>query len=469
MFDKCRFTSNCPDETVYLGRPWRTFAKTVILNSWIGAHIKKEGWHDWNKEDARKTTFYAEYGNSGPGADTSGRVDWCHLLTKEEAEQFSKEKVLETSESKKAGETKQMEMTRRFPATDIYYTSLRSMQERFDEVCRQDGFCARTAEEYSLWKRQTRKLLSELIGLPKMKLCDLLPEVKESVMLADGIRRDKLVLQVEPGVFMPVFVLVPERIRESEIQCFIALPGHQGAGKYSVAGCYDIPAAKACIDKFHYDYGTQLAREGFVTFCPDCRGFGERRELQMQKDEETAFINGSCYQLSHMAEPLGLTVTGMNTWDIMRLIDYIQTRGEWKTERIGCLGFSGGGMQTLWASALDDRIGVSVISGYFYGYKEAHLERNGNCNCNYVPHLWEHVDMGDIGALLAPRPVLIQSCQDDHLNGVRGLKNVTEQLDIMRGAYELYEAEDRLHHEVCEGGHQWHGEHLAENLKALGL
>lgn len=94
VFDHCRFTSDCPPETVYLGRPWRSFAKTVILNSELGAHIKKEGWHDWNKADARNSVFYAEYGNYGAGAETSGRVDWCHILTAEEAAHFTKERVL---------------------------------------------------------------------------------------------------------------------------------------------------------------------------------------------------------------------------------------------------------------------------------------------------------------------------------------------------------------------------------------
>ncbi len=94
VFDKCRFTSDCAPETVYLGRPWRSFAKTVIMRSELGAHIKKEGWHDWNKADARELTFYAEYENYGPGAVPEARVAWSHQLTAEEAEQYTKEKVL---------------------------------------------------------------------------------------------------------------------------------------------------------------------------------------------------------------------------------------------------------------------------------------------------------------------------------------------------------------------------------------
>ena len=358
---------------------------------------------------------------------------------------------------------------RRFPKIETYYSTLQAMQKRFDAEKRKHRLVAETKEEYLLWKQQPRVLLADLIGLPKMQQCNLNPQTLEVVELPGGITREKVLIQVEPDIYMPMFILIPKKLRTGTVQCFIALPGHQGAGKFSVAGCYDIPAAMDCIEKFHYDYGMQLAKEGFVTFCPDCRGFGERRELALQKEEEASFKNGSCYQISHMAEPLGMTLTGMNTWDIFRLLDYIQTRTEWNTGHIGCLGFSGGGMQTLWAAALDDRISVAAISGYLYGYKEALLERNGNCNCNYVPHLWEHGDMGDIAALLAPRPVWVQSCREDHLNGSRGIANVTEQLDIMRKAYRFYQAEHQIHHEICPGGHQWHEENLADYLNKLGV
>ena len=358
---------------------------------------------------------------------------------------------------------------RRFPKIETYYSTLSAMQNRFDNEERPDRLQSETMEDYLVWKSNTRKLLADLIGLPKMQSCDLAPETLEIAKLPNGITREKVIIRVEPDIYMPMYILIPPTIRKGEVQCFIALPGHQSAGKYSIAGCYDIPAAKGCIEKYHYDYGMQLAKEGFVTFCPDCRGFGERRETAMQKEEETNFVNGSCYQISHMAQPLGMTLVGMNTWDIFRLIDYIKTRTEWNTKRLGCLGFSGGGMQTLWAAALDDRISIPVISGYLYGYKEALLERNGNCNCNYVPHLWEHLDMGDIAALLAPRPVWIQSCREDHLNGTGGLTNVTKQLDIMRRAYRIFEAEHKIFHEICPGGHMWHEENLKEYLCKLGI
>lgn len=94
VFKNCRFTSNCEPNSVYLGRPWRDYGRVVIIDSWIGEHIKEEGWHNWNREYAQDTVFFAEYGNRGPGSDVNKRVSWAKQLTKEEALMYSKENVL---------------------------------------------------------------------------------------------------------------------------------------------------------------------------------------------------------------------------------------------------------------------------------------------------------------------------------------------------------------------------------------
>ena len=301
-----------------------------------------------------------------------------------------------------------------------------------------------------------------------METCDLDPRVEEVVELENGIRREKVILQVEPEVYMPMYILIPPKQNEGKQKCFLALPGHQGAGKFSVAGRDDIPAVKRMIEFYHYDYGMQLAKRGYVAICPDCRGFGERRDEALQKGtDEKSFLTSTCFHLAHMAEPLGETVAGMCTWDASRLIDYVYERGEWDTDDLGVVGFSGGGMQTLWVSALDDRVKKCIISGYLYGYRDALLLLNGNCSCNYVPHLWEHFDMGDIASLIAPRPLAVQSCRDDHLNGPRGLVNVTEQMDIVRKAYSLYGKEEYPIHDVREGDHCWHEEVLDIALPRL--
>ena len=346
-----------------------------------------------------------------------------------------------------------------------YYGSLKNMERKFEKRARQAAFAGETREEWLAWKQNTRVMLWNLLGLNRMESCSLNPVVEERVTLDGGIVREKVIIQTEPEVWMPMYILIPQSEGKEKQTCFIAPPGHQGAGKYSVAGCCDIPAVADMIRFYNYDYGMQLAKLGYVAICPDCRGFGERRDEALQDETEESFLNSTCFHLAHMAEPLGQTVAGMCTWDLMRLVDYIEARGEWRLDTLGCLGFSGGGMQTMWLTAMDDRICQAFISGYLYGYRDSLLKLNGNCSCNYVPGLWEQLDMGDIASLIAPRPLVIQSCREDKLNGERGLANVLEQLGIVRRAYSLFDSKGRVIHEVCPGGHCFHGDHLGEHLE----
>ncbi len=93
VFINCRITGNAKKNTYYLGRPWRPHAKTVFINCYLGDHIKPEGWHNWNKPEAEKTTFYAEYGSKGPGAKPEARVAWAHRLTESELQKYTLENI----------------------------------------------------------------------------------------------------------------------------------------------------------------------------------------------------------------------------------------------------------------------------------------------------------------------------------------------------------------------------------------
>ncbi len=89
VFINCEFTSAPGVDRVYLGRPWRDFARTAILRSELGAHIDPAGWHNWSRPAAERTVRYAEYGNFGPGADRAGRVPWSGILTDAEASRYT--------------------------------------------------------------------------------------------------------------------------------------------------------------------------------------------------------------------------------------------------------------------------------------------------------------------------------------------------------------------------------------------
>jgi pectinesterase len=97
VFKNCDLTANENVTKVYLGRPWRIYAKTVFINCNLGSHILPVGWHNWSKPDAEKTSFYAEYNSTGEGASPKTRVLWSHQLSKSQAKKYSTENVLGTT------------------------------------------------------------------------------------------------------------------------------------------------------------------------------------------------------------------------------------------------------------------------------------------------------------------------------------------------------------------------------------
>ncbi|QOV20146.1 pectin methylesterase [Blautia liquoris] len=94
VFSHCRFTGDCAPGTVYLGRPWREHAKTALIACELGAHIHRQGWHDWGKEAAHTAACYAEYHCSGPGSSLSKRPDWIHQFSDQEVVHYGREEVL---------------------------------------------------------------------------------------------------------------------------------------------------------------------------------------------------------------------------------------------------------------------------------------------------------------------------------------------------------------------------------------
>lgn len=93
VFKNCKLTADLGVTKVYLGRPWRDYAKTVFIDCELGAHILPEGWHNWGRPQTEATTYFAEYNSKGPGATNTKRVNWAKQLTKLELANYSKSDI----------------------------------------------------------------------------------------------------------------------------------------------------------------------------------------------------------------------------------------------------------------------------------------------------------------------------------------------------------------------------------------
>lgn len=75
----------------YLGRPWKEYSRTIIMESTIGDFIHPDGWLPWQGNFGLKTLYYAEFKNKGPGAETKARIQWpgYHVINKQEALKYT--------------------------------------------------------------------------------------------------------------------------------------------------------------------------------------------------------------------------------------------------------------------------------------------------------------------------------------------------------------------------------------------
>lgn len=345
------------------------------------------------------------------------------------------------------------------------YSYLKFFQKAYQWKKQEFAFRAESVNEALKWKSGLRAALWRCLGLDVLEEIsgEMTEEDRGAVLLEtvreDGYCRHKYVMQTLPEVFMPFYVLVPDGADEKHpAGAMLTIPAHN-ANKNTVCGVAATPEEeKKLADTPLECYGKEFVKQGYVVFCPDLPGFGERIEPVTGKKSS---LGCSCQDLSEIAEALGFSMAALEVWDLMWLLDFAcafeAVAWEQGGARIGCAGFSGGGLCAMWLAALDDRIQLAVISGYVHGYYDSMLLCH-RCACNFVPKLWRLCDISDICSLIAPRPLFMENGTEDRQNGCFGIEGPKRQAEKIRRAYALYGAEEKLVHVTPEGMHRWYGE-----------
>lgn len=335
----------------------------------------------------------------------------------------------------------------------MYYTGLEYFMRLFENRELDYAFKAQNQEEYREWKEALRNRLMEISGVTRCIPTELKAECLRKETVGEFVAQ-YYTIETEPGVIMPFYLVRPEDNVESaesvEQHPVLLIPHGHGMSKRETL-LYQGTFVKEALE------------DGFIVVCPDERGSGERREFPEQGDEPEKMRANSHRELLQLGINFGRSVIGMAVWDLMKLTDWLLELPE-TNGKIACAGMSGGGHQTLWFAALDERVTAAISSGYFYGVKEALMAAPHNCACNFVPHFFETADMGELGALIAPRLFFVESGEKDPLSGKNLIENVFPQIEVAKKAYRIFGAEENLVHSIHPGGHQWVGTGMREFL-----
>ncbi len=269
----------------------------------------------------------------------------------------------------------------------------------------------------------------EMVSLQDMpingKRSDLNVRVTGTIQ-REGYRIEKLYYESLPGLYVPANLYVPDNLKE-RAAAILYVCGHDRT------------------QKVHYQaHPAKFAQLGFVCLIIETIQWGE-----VYGEHWGCYANGWFNWYSR-----GYTPAGVEVWNAIRGLDLLSERPEVDKEKLGVTGISGGGAQSWFIAAVDPRIkaaapvcGASTI--------EAQISTrtiDGHCDC-IMPINTYQIDFQNIGALIAPRPLLIGQADRDGLNRVESVRQIYNDL---KRIYELHGASENIGYVETPGGHSYH-------------
>ena len=262
-------------------------------------------------------------------------------------------------------------------------------------------FNGTTKREWEEWRTRFRRNLVNDLG-PTPEHLPLEVKVLEHTQL-DGYTREKIIFNPDPFSSIPAYILVPDSAdAKNPAPAILCAHGH-GIGKDGAVGV---------VEDYQKQYAVELTKRGFVTLAPDWRCFGERKD----RDEWVRRPSRDGCNVAYLAFGyFGYQLLRLNISDGQRCLDYLQSRPEVDSNRLGCMGCSFGGTMTTYISALDQRVKAAVIVCYLSTLTDALNDRGrGNtCGSQFMFGLRKAGEIADVAGLIAPRSCMTQIGSDD--------------------------------------------------------
>jgi dienelactone hydrolase len=283
-----------------------------------------------------------------------------------------------------------------------------------------------TLEQWNLRNAELRKKLLEAWGGFPAESCPLDPN-QHGQLKRDGYRVEKITIQTRPGIRMTANLYLPDK--KGKLPAILMVHGHWKGAKQ------DPVVQSRCIG---------AVKLGYVVLCVDAFGAGERgigTKLGEYHGEMTAAT----------LLPAGLPLSGLQVYENMRAVDYLGTRPEVDKNRIGITGASGGGNQTMYAGAFDERF-KCVVPVCSVGNYQAYLGA-ACCMCEVVPGALKFTEEGSILGLVAPRGLMVvNATRDAHQFSVGAAK---KSIAFAEPIFKLHGKSANVRHAIFESPHDY--------------
>lgn len=317
----------------------------------------------------------------------------------------------------------------------------------YSSTRREYEFTGTTRAEWRAWRRRFLPRLRRALGLDMMEreLAAFKPAAKKMNAVDCGAyTREEWVLQSEPTVEIPFFLLLPKHL-DGRRPLVLTPHGHNHPHLYVGIHKNDQEKAELAEDR---DIAVQSVNEGYITIAPTVRGFGDARVAEDREKDNLC----SCRTQFFHGLMVGRTPIGERVWDQSRMLDWALANLPVDSARIAITGNSGGGTVSLFSGALDRRIAVSVPSCYFCTF-EGSVGSIGHCDCNYIPGILRMCEMSDAAGLTAPRKLRIVAGVKDDIFPIEHTRTAFARL---KKIYAAAGVPDNCGLYEGEGGHRYY-------------
>jgi dienelactone hydrolase len=300
------------------------------------------------------------------------------------------------------------------------------------ELSKPDWLEGVTRESWPALQTKMRRELQSMLGLDPWPERTPLHPVVAGLVQGDGYVVERLHFQSRPGLYVGANFYRPVEVT-SPLPAILYVCGHSKIVENGVS----------MGNKTDYQHhGIWFARHGYVCLLIDT----------IQLGEIAGFHHGT-YNLGRWWWPArGYTPAGVEAWNGIRALDYLETRPEVDRTRMGVTGRSGGGAYSWWIAALDDRIKAAVPVAGITTLKNHVIDGaiEGHCDCMFMVNTFRW-DFDRVAALVAPRPLLIANSDKDEIFPLDGVVQVYERA---RAVYRKLGKEDQIGLHISEGPHK---------------